>query len=280
MTIKKKNEDKYKRYLKKNGMERPRKKKDEEDDSISEEEFSDILSALKEEDSAGEIGRAVTPYLGGDDDEEALAQGEEFQSRRENLEKSLSLANNPWGLSPRALEAKKAAMSLVSIKNGMHSRVPIVCLGESCPYSRNCQLLPFGLAPRGEYCPTELAQIELRTAGYSQDIDFEEASFTDMNLMSELVALDIMLERCKGLMAAEGVPVVEIAMGVDSEGNEIRQPNVSKAWEAYEKISKKRDATYQLLMMTRKDKKNKNNEDQAAQDVSSVLKDVIENVEL
>ena len=66
-----------------------------------------------------------------------------------------------------------------------------------------------------------------------------------------------------------------MAIGVDQEGNEIRQPSVSKAWEAYEKVSKKRDQTYQLLMMTRKDKKDENKSAEA-ESVSDMLHNVID----
>lgn len=118
--------------------------------------------------------------------------------------------------------------------------------------------LPFDtvdLAPQGEYCPVETAQIELRAVAYSQQFDLDKSSFTDKNLVNEIITLDIMLERCKALMAKEGTPVVEIVAGVSERGDEIKQPAVLKAWEAYEKMSKKRDADLQLMMATRRDKK-------------------------
>ena len=82
-----------------------------------------------------------------------------------------------------------------------------------------------------------------------------------------------MLERCKALISREGTPVIDIAIGIDNEGNEIRQPTVSKSWEAYEKISKKRDSVYQLLMLTRKDKKSDDSDDSIS--TSQMLRDVI-----
>ena len=206
----------------------------------------------------------------------ALAPSEEAEAKekRKNMELVLKETNNPWGLTPKAIEAKRAVMTMLATKNGLQARVPLVCKGEGCPYSSSCQLLINDLAPRGEYCPVELAQIDIRSAGYSSDLDMDTASFTDQNLMSELITLDIMIERCKGLLAEEGTPVIDMAIGVDKEGNEVRQPAVSKAWEAYERISKKRDSVYNLLMLTRKDKKTKD-EDSDGMSTSQILHDVI-----
>lgn len=205
---------------------------------------------------------------------ESLAEISDSERNMKRLEHDLKTSGNPWGLSPKALNAKNAMLRALAVKNGLYARVPIICKGEACPYSKSCQLLPYDLAPEGEYCPVEIAQIDIRATGYAQDIDYDEASFVDRNLMNELVTLDILLERCKALMAKEGTPVVDVAIGVDQEGNEIDQPAVSKSWEAYEKISKKRDQTYQLLMLTRKDKKDKG-EDTDKENVSYMIHEVI-----
>ena len=211
-----------------------------------------------------------------EDKESKLSTDIEDEQTKENGNKLMTMIkkiDNPWGLTPKALTAKKAALAMIATKNGMYARVPLVCKAEGCPYSDSCMLLAYDMAPEGEYCPTEIAQIEIRSAAYSQDIDYDSASFTDKNLLSELVTLDIMLERCKALISREGTPVIDIAIGIDNEGNEIRQPTVSKSWEAYEKISKKRDSVYQLLMLTRKDKKSDDSDDSIS--TSQMLRDVI-----
>lgn len=205
-----------------------------------------------------------------------LSEEEEYKEKALALNNAIKKMDNPWGLSPRAIDAKVAAMRMMSTKNGMYAKVPLICKAESCPYAESCMLLAYDMAPEGEYCATEIAQIEMRATGYSQDVDYDSASFTDKNLMSELVTLDIMLERCKALMSKEGTPVIDVAIGVDGDGNEVRQPTVSKSWEAYEKISKKRDNVYQLLMLTRKDKK-KDGTDDDGMSTSQMLRDVISN---
>lgn len=173
---------------------------------------------------------------------------------RENFERNLS---NTWGYSNVGIEAKRAAMSMLATKTGMYARIPLMCKAESCPYSDSCSLLPYNLAPIGEPCPVETAQIEIRYAGYEKDFNLDNASFTDKNLVAELINHDIMLERCKALITKEGVLVTDVVAGVSENGEEFYRPEVSKHWEAYERIQKKRNEIYNLMMATRRDNKDK-----------------------
>lgn len=173
---------------------------------------------------------------------------------RENFERNLS---NTWGYSNVGIEAKRAAMSMLATKTGMYARIPLMCKAESCPYSESCSLLPYNLAPIGEPCPIETAQIEIRYAGYEKDFNLDTASFTDKNLVAELINHDIMLERCKALITKEGVLVTDVVAGVSENGEEFYRPEVSKHWEAYERIQKKRNEIYNLMMATRRDNKDK-----------------------
>lgn len=178
---------------------------------------------------------------------------------RENFEKSLQ---NMWGYSETGIEAKKAAMSMLSTKTGMYSRIPLVCKAEGCPYADTCSLLQYSLAPIGEPCPIETAQIEMRYAGYEKDFNLTDSntSFTDKNLVLTLINDDIMLERCKALLNKEGLLVEEVFAGVSEQGEAFTKPEVSKHWEAYERVRRKRDDVYDLMMATRKNKKGKEEE--------------------
>lgn len=173
---------------------------------------------------------------------------------REEFERSLT---NAWGYTVNGLEAKKAAMSMLSTKTGMYARIPLVCKSDNCPYSESCSLLPYNLAPLGEPCPVEVAQVELRYAGYEKDFDIDSSSFTDRNLISDLINHDIMLERCKALLQKEGVLVQDVVAGIAENGEVYTRPEVSKHWEAYERIQKKRNDIYDLMLATRKNKKGK-----------------------
>lgn len=188
---------------------------------------------------------------------------------RENFERNL---NNMWGYSNVGIEAKRAAMSMLATKTGMYSRIPLICKAENCPYSESCSLLPYNLAPYGEPCPMETAQIEIRYAGYEKDFNLDTASFTDKNLVSELINHDIMLERCKALITKEGVLVTDVVAGIAENGEEFYRPEVSKHWEAYERVQKKRNEIYNLMMATRKD--NKDKEAQGEDSITKMMADM------
>lgn len=199
-------------------------------------------------------------------------ESSEVVKRREEFEKQLQV-QTIWGYGVEGVEAKKAAMAMLSTKNGMYARIPIICKADECPYSESCKLLSWNLTPLGEPCPIETSEIEIRFAEYCKDFDYDKTSFTDKNLMSEIISCDLMLERCKSLIAKEQVPVVDVVAGVSERGEEFTQPQVSKYWEAYERISKKRNTDFQLMMATRRDKKDQDNADKA-KNISEILAQV------
>lgn len=174
---------------------------------------------------------------------------------REALESNLINANNVWGYSNTGLEAKRAAMSMLSTKTGMYARIPILCKGDGCPYAETCQLLNYNLAPLGEPCPIETSQIEVRLKGYEEDFDIAAASFTDKVLITELINHDIMLERCKNLVTKEGTLVEDVVAGMNERGEEFTRPEILKEYEAYDKVLRRRNEIYDLMMATRRSKK-------------------------
>ena len=170
-------------------------------------------------------------------------------------------AINMWGYSEKGIQAKQAAMTMLSTKNGMYARIPIICKADGCPYKESCMLLPYDLAPIGEYCPVEVAQVEKRCYEYYSDFDMDSGSFTDRCLVSEIVNCDVMLERTKALMANEQVPVIDVVTGISEQGTEYTHPEVSRYFDIWERLVERRNRLYSLMDATRKDKKTGNNSD-------------------
>lgn len=189
-------------------------------------------------------------------------------ANRENFEKNLQ---NLWGYTTAGLEAKRAAMSMLSTKTGMYARIPLTCKSNDCPYSETCNLLPYNLAPIGEPCPIETAEIEIRYAGYDKDFNIDNASFTDKNLIVSLINHDIMLERCKALLKKDGVLIEDVFAGVSEQGDVYTRPEISKKWEAYERVERKRNEIYDLMLATRKNKKGQTNEKDSLSDMINNL---------
>ncbi len=190
--------------------------------------------------------------------------------KRKLLENNLS---NIWGHSTLGIEAKKAAMSMLSTKNGMYARIPLICKADNCPYADRCLLLKYGLTPKGEPCPKETAEIELRYKAYDEDFGLDNASFTDRNLVSELINYDIMLDRLRTLLSKEEVLVVDVITGISEQGEEYTHPEVSKTWEAYERVEKKRNNIYDLMLATRKSSKQDNNSDNKT--ITQIISDIM-----
>lgn len=187
-----------------------------------------------------------------------LMSKEEAVAARERLEANIS---NIWGHSIVGFEAKKAAMSMLSTKSGLYAKIPITCKAHQCPYADSCVLLDAGLATQGEKCPWETALIETRYAAYVKDYNLDESSFTDRTLISELVNIDVMLERTKALLAKEQVPITEVVAGMTESGEEYTRPEVSKAYELYERNLNRKERILDSMLGTRKSKKGQQSDD-------------------
>lgn len=165
-------------------------------------------------------------------------------------------------------------MAMLSTKTGLYAKVPITCKSDTCPYSNTCALLPYGLAPFGEKCPWETALIETRYAGYMQDYDLDAASFTDSTIVSELINIDIMLERTKALISEEQTPITEVVAGMTESGEQFTRPEVSKAYEIYERNLNRKERLLEMMLGTRKSRKGQEDKTDSIQDIlASALND-------
>ena len=200
------------------------------------------------------------PYLSKDDPEQMEGELTRIQENGERLMRMMSLIkgnNNRFFYSPEGLQSKAyVTRFLNSTKTGLHSMYPILCKGGACPYSSSCFALKAGIQPPvGEPCVLETDRIERLIEQYNEDFDFATSSLTDMLAINELVQLDLLIDRCQKLMAQEALPVIEVNIGTNQHGDPITQPAVSKYYEAYERMSKRRSALVDELNASRKARK-------------------------
>ena len=109
-----------------------------------------------------------------------------------------------------------------------------------------------------------------------KDLDLDNSSFTDHNLVLALINYDIMLERCKALIKQkDGLLIEEVFAGVSDDGEVYNRPEVSKELEVYERIEKKRTDIYNLMLATRKDKKKDKGDDDKNQSITAIINSVM-----
>lgn len=175
--------------------------------------------------------------------------------KRQAFETMMDVVGNPWGYSEGALESKKAAMTMLSTRTGLYTRIPIICKGENCPYGATCGLLEFGLDVIGERCPLETTMIEQKLANYTREFDLDESSYTDWTMVKELINAEIMIERCMALMQNDGTAIEEIFIGTsESSGTDYFRRDISKVQELYERNLKIKERILDTMMATRKAK--------------------------
>lgn len=195
----------------------------------------------------------------------------ELQENLNRFNSMLSDTTNPWGYSTKGKAAKSAAMSMLSTKNGLYARIPITCKAEMCPYANTCSLLEFDIAPYGEKCPNETSLIEQALEGYRNDFSLDEnASFTDLTIVKNIVNCDIMMERAQALLANEGQAIDQVYAGSNEKsGEDFYNKEISKALDLYERHEKQRSRLLDMMLATRKAKA------QAKQDTGNNLSEIL-----
>lgn len=180
----------------------------------------------------------------------------QLQENINKLNTAISDSSNPWGYSQKGLAAKNAAMSMLSTKNGLYARIPITCKGESCPYALTCALLEYDVAPYGEKCPNETSLIEKALEGYRHDFELDEnATFTDLTIVKNIVNCDIMMERAQSLLANKRVAIEQVYAGSNEKtGEDFYNEEISKALDLYERHDKQRTRLLDMMLATRRAK--------------------------
>ena len=83
-----------------------------------------------------------------------------------------------------------------------------------------------------------------------------------------------MLDRLRTLLSKEEVLVVDVVTGITKKREEYTHPEVSKTWEAYERVEKKRNNIYDLMLATRKSNKQDNNSDNKT--ITQIISDIMD----
>jgi hypothetical protein len=100
-------------------------------------------------------------------------------------------------------EAKKLICYLNTLKTGFQAAMPIICLGEQCPYSKKCPLGANNSYPMGRDCPIESYLKESWYMEYVRDLEIQEGSRVDEALVQDLVLWDMLGKRALEELASD-----------------------------------------------------------------------------
>jgi len=182
--------------------------------------------------------------------------------------------------------AEKFKNSMISLKTGLHARVPMICPGGvKCPVGRRCDFTKFvmdkktGKPRRGndslpiidtqaskwplfQSCPYENTLIAMRITDLCLEYNVdptESDNITDLSIISKIAELDIYDARASSILANETIIVDEVT-GFEFTGNpqiqgkEISTKKLHPAFELKEKIHKMRQELIRAMVGDRQSK--------------------------
>lgn len=100
-------------------------------------------------------------------------------------------------------EAKKLVCYLNTLRTGFQAIIPVICMGEQCPYAKKCPLGEGNNYPMGLDCPIEGTIKEIWYADYARDLEIKEGSKVDESLVSDLVLWEVLSKRALEELAAD-----------------------------------------------------------------------------
>lgn len=172
----------------------------------------------------------------------------------ENAGDLIPAVPDAWQMSEKGRRAVEQAAERRALKHGFYAHIPIICRGERCPYRDTCFLIENDMAPEGERCPLEIAEVQDLFAAYVSQLNIDPENVVDLSLVKELVDLEVSIVRCDNKLASDGDFIQEVPVGVTPKGMVITKPELHLAVEYKDRLLERRHRILQLLNATRKDK--------------------------
>jgi len=154
-------------------------------------------------------------------------------------------------------EAKKLICYLNTLKTGFQASMPIICMGEQCPYSKKCPLGENNNYPMGQECPMETYLKEAWFSDYAKDLEIPEDSKVDSSLVQDLVLWDMLAKRAVEELAVDPKIVKRSVAGFQqtSEGQKpIYKEEINQRLTFLEKAQRNKMKIMDSLIATREAK--------------------------
>lgn len=92
-------------------------------------------------------------------------------------------------------EVKRLVLYINTLKHGFSATVPMLCMGEQCPYAGKCPLGSNNNYPIGKDCPIEGTLLEMWHRDYITELGVDPESKVDGALVGDLVFWEILEKR-------------------------------------------------------------------------------------
>lgn len=168
-------------------------------------------------------------------------------------------------------ESAKLATTLKRLSTGASSFAMLNCQGNACPFAARCPLVqmgktserpgaginPHGKAPVGQDCLLEATLLRDAATSYIQEYQVDPVNFTEVNIVTELAEIEVLLWRINMQLAVgeNALLVINQTVGFDREsGQPITQQQVSPLFEQKQKLAARKSKLTKLMVGDRQEK--------------------------
>lgn len=162
-------------------------------------------------------------------------------------------------------ESTKLQKTLKRLSTGSSSFILLNCHGAACPFASKCPLVkmqgprgtPHGKAPVGKDCLLEASMLRDAASSYLLEYEVDINSYTEVNIVTELAELEVLLWRINMQLGMEGnsLLVKDQIIGFDRGTHEaITQQQVSPLFEQKLKLSTRKSKLIKLMVGDRQEK--------------------------
>lgn len=162
-------------------------------------------------------------------------------------------------------EAAKLQIVLKRLSTGSSSFILLHCRGSSCPFASRCPLVQMGKtpenshgkAPVGKDCILESSLLRDATSSYFQEYQVDPAYYTEVNIVTELAEIEVLLWRINMQLGKEenSLLVIDQTIGFDrTTGQPIVQQQVAPLFEQKQKLATRKSKLIKVMVGDRQEK--------------------------
>lgn len=162
-------------------------------------------------------------------------------------------------------ESAQLSTTLKRLSTGASSFTLLHCQGNACPFASRCPLVkmgkspekPHGKAPFKSDCLLEATLLRDAATSYIQEYQVDPANFTEVNIVTELAEIEVLLWRINMQLAVgeNALLVINQTIGFDRQsGQAIVQQQVSPLFEQKQKLAARKSKLIKLMVGDRQEK--------------------------